>query len=106
MATRAMNRVYVDPSVDQGDVVNTNLNALEFTVAEKEAIEDALSFAGDNITARVTVGLGDDPDYVKVKWQLNNKPLCLYKSRDFDQDDAADFIEEVRVEFLGLPATT
>lgn len=73
-----------------------NSPSVAWSSADITTEETALSDATLGITARVIIATSD---YVKVKWYYNNKPLAVFKSRDYVQAEALAFLEEVKNEY-------
>lgn len=82
----------------EGDAMaalNQDQNNEEWEVKEQQKLEERLSLPDQGVMARVITSLGQDMSYVKVKFFWNNKPLGIYKSRQFDEAKATEFRDEL-----------
>lgn len=59
--------------------------------SKEEQFELADSLSTDNITAQVVTSTGK---YVKVKFYRDNKPLTIFKTRDYKDGDAQKHLDE------------
>ena len=79
---------YLNPEAgEEGDTNNT-----EWSVEDQQKVEESLSQLDKGVRARVVISAGN---YVKIKFLYNNKPLGSYKSRDFNEADAASFRDKL-----------
>lgn len=86
----------VTPSaVQPGSFLNTDTNAGEWDVERQQEEEKALSDPENGIAARVLTSTGD---YVRVKFFRNNLIFGTYRTRDYDQGEAKEFLGKLKKE--------
>jgi hypothetical protein len=74
---------------------NSTLNAPSSAMSAEDRAtqETALSDASLGIVAKVIYAVGN---YVKIKFFYNNKPLAVFKSRNYSQAEALAYLEELK----------